>query len=380
MVKYPFIFGLAFASLFTSHTAQAQLFPDRQQIDQWLVGLGGENNFDRSKTIDWGVLPGPFYTPELELGVGIALVGLYQADSRPDSKISSLSLSGFGSSTGAFGMTFSNYTYLANDTWRFYLTGTLNNVPTNYWGEGYHEGRVKDHFGEFRSQELRLTPTLLRQITKNTYIGLGWDYSNLQAAAPDNPFKDYMNARDLPLRSTSSGLTVRFTYDSRDFLPNAYQGQAFDISYTHYSPDTGSNNRFNATQIQYNYYYPLSDNAVLAFDNYARFTSGDVPWSQLSKLSNGQQMRGYYEGRYQDNHVFSTQLEYRQKLDWRHGIALWVGGGTLSDQARDLGKGHWLPSVGVGYRFEFKPRMNVRLDFGIGKESTGFYFQVGEAF
>lgn len=380
MVKYPFILGLALASLFTSYTAQAQFFPDRQQIDQWLVGLGGENSFDRSKTIDWGILPGPFYTPELELGVGVALVGLYQADSRPDSKISSLSLSGFGSSTGAFGMTFSNYTYLANDTWRFYLTGTLNNVPTHYWGEGYHEGRVKDHLGEFRSQELRLTPTLLRQMAQNTYIGLGWDYSNLQAAAPDSPFKAYMNKRDLPLRSTSSGITARFTYDSRDFLPNAYRGQAFDISYTHYSPDTGSNNRFNATQIQYNYYYPLSDNAVLAFDNYARFTSGDVPWSQLSKLSNGQQMRGYYEGRYQDNHVFSTQLEYRQKLDWRHGIALWVGGGTLSDQARDLGKGHWLPSVGVGYRFEFKPRMNVRLDFGIGKESIGFYFQVGEAF
>lgn len=52
----------------------------------------------------------------------------------------------------------------------------------------------------------------------------------------------------------------------------------------------------------------------------------------------------------------------------------------MSNQARDLGKGHWLPSVGIGYRFEFKPRMNVRLDFGVGKESTGFYFQVGEAF
>lgn len=47
----------------------------------------------------------------------------------------------------------------------------------------------------------------------------------------------------------------------------------------------------------------------------------------------------------------------------------------MSNQARDLGKGHWLPSVGIGYRFEFKPRMNVRLDFGVGKESTGFYFK-----
>jgi hypothetical protein len=33
----------------------------------------------------------------------------------------------------------------------------------------------------------------------------------------------------------------------------------------------------------------------------------------------------------------------------------------------------WLP-------FEFKPRVNIRLDYGIGKGSSGFYFQVGEAF
>ncbi|WP_431455062.1 hypothetical protein, partial [Enterococcus faecalis] len=45
-----------------------------------------------------------------------------------------------------------------------------------------------------------------------------------------------------------------------------------------------------------------------------------------------------------------------------------------------LNNGRWLPSAGVGYRFEFKPRVNVRLDYGIGNGSSGFYFQVGEAF
>ena len=45
-----------------------------------------------------------------------------------------------------------------------------------------------------------------------------------------------------------------------------------------------------------------------------------------------------------------------------------------------LDDGRWLPSAGVGYRCEFKPRVNVRLDYGIGKGSSGFYFQVGEAF
>ncbi|ELV0770718.1 hypothetical protein SFF50_003939 [Salmonella enterica] len=46
----------------------------------------------------------------------------------------------------------------------------------------------------------------------------------------------------------------------------------------------------------------------------------------------------------------------------------------------NLDDGRWLPSAGVGYRFEFKPRVNVRLDYGVGKGSSGFYFQVGEAF
>ena len=77
MVKTSFyLWAGLLPSLFISHTANAQLFPDRQQIDQWLNQLGGSNNFDRSKTIDWGVLPGPFYTPRIRgWGLGSPLLG-----------------------------------------------------------------------------------------------------------------------------------------------------------------------------------------------------------------------------------------------------------------------------------------------------------------
>lgn len=40
-------------------------------------------------------------------------------------------------------------------------------------------------------------------------------------------------------------------------------------------------------------------------------------------------MRGYYQGRYRDNDVVSGQVEYRRKLNWRHGYVLWLGAGTL---------------------------------------------------
>jgi hypothetical protein len=39
-----------------------------------------------------------------------------------------------------------------------------------------------------------------------------------------------------------------------------------------------------------------------------------------------------------------------------------------------------LPSGGVGYRWELKERVNIRVDFGVGRESTSFSFGLNEAF
>ena len=39
-----------------------------------------------------------------------------------------------------------------------------------------------------------------------------------------------------------------------------------------------------------------------------------------------------------------------------------------------------LPNYGVGVRLEFKHNVNIRLDYGFGKETAGFVFQFAEAF
>jgi hypothetical protein len=59
---------------------------------------------------------------------------------------------------------------------------------------------------------------------------------------------------------------------------------------------------------------------------------------------------------------------------------LWLGAGAVGKNVSDLDNHPILPTAGVGYRFEVKPSMNVRLDMGFGKESAGFYFQVAEAY
>ncbi len=44
------------------------------------------------------------------------------------------------------------------------------------------------------------------------------------------------------------------------------------------------------------------------------------------------------------------------------------------------GLANWLPNGVLGYRLEVQPRMNLRIDFGFGRETMGFYFNFNEAF
>ena len=41
---------------------------------------------------------------------------------------------------------------------------------------------------------------------------------------------------------------------------------------------------------------------------------------------------------------------------------------------------HTLPTYGFGVRWEFKPRVNVRVDWGFTKTGNSIVFNIGEAF
>lgn len=62
----------------------------------------------------------------------------------------------------------------------------------------------------------------------------------------------------------------------------------------------------------------------------------------------------------------------------KHGFTSWIGGGTIGEDVLKLEQ--YLPNLGFGYRVEVQPRMNLRIDFGFGTETYGFYFNFNEAF
>ena len=62
----------------------------------------------------------------------------------------------------------------------------------------------------------------------------------------------------------------------------------------------------------------------------------------------------------------------------RFGFVSWVATGTIGNNFTEMT--NWLPNVGVGLRFEVQKRMNARIDFGIGDDTTAFYISFNEAF
>lgn len=351
----------------------------RESIDTFLGTVGADDHYDAGKGVNWTVLPGPFYTPELKLGLGTAVAGLYRVD--PKDKVtqnSSISLTGFISTSGALGIGLNNYTFFSDDQWRLFIEGSVAKIPTEFWGVGYEA--AQDSGQKYTQDSFSIHPQVLYRLVNNLYLGAGWDFSTLKANVddplPGDTFSRYTHSTS-PL---SSGATFALNYDSRDAITQPKHGQYASVKYSVFDPSLGSDTHFTAVQLQYNYYFPLNDNDVLAFDAWGRFTRGDVPWDRLSEAGDDRRLRGYYQGRYRDKDVVSTQLEYRKKLNWRHGYVLWFGAGALGSNPHDMGQHPLLPTLGAGYRFEIKPDMNLRLDLGVGRQSAGFYFQVAEAF
>lgn len=366
--------------LLTPSLSLASLLPDRTSIDRYLDALSS-HDVDPRKNIDWGVALGPFYTPELDAGIGVAAVGFYRPDDRQQqTPLSSLSLTGFGSATGAFGIGLENTTFLRNDQWRFYLDGAVSHRPLYYWGRGYTAGRKQHGKQSYNSGTVTASPQLLYRLRAHTYAGMGaaLDYekaSGLQDKAAGSFFR-----HPVPLTELNTGVSILFSYDTRDVPVAPSHGQWLTVRYTDYRPELGGDNRLSVWDMRYALYHALNPTTLIAWDLYGRFAGGHVPWTMDGSLGDSHHLRGYYQGRYRGRNILTSQLELRKKLHWRHGVVAWAGAGSMSTRPGAVVDGPWLPSVGVGYRFEIKKRMNLRFDYGVGQKSSGFYFQIGEAF
>ena len=413
-------------------TAQTTAPARRPGLIRRIIDYYSGSNVDRTfeKKIDWSIAPGPNYSSDVGFGIGFLVAGLYRLD-RTDSLTAPSNISLYGNiTTEKFLLArFSGENILSRNRHRLSYSGAFVYFPGAFYGVGYDQGAL----GYVESLTTTMGIARIAACTSfipHTYIGVsfGVNYSGASTSAnfasrsqleamgehygelsrndrqlydafragyfdPDlaTPFTNYIERTGERKNAFNAHVGIFAQYDTRDVLTAPSKGLFAKVEARIFPRFLGnSRETFGKVNVQVDAYVKLWKGMVLAYDLYTEFTVGRPSWHLYAKLGGTERMRGYYEGRYRDNNLVTTQVELRQKIYRRHGLAAWFGLGNIWGQDNFQWR-NTLHSFGVGYRFEFKNRMNIRLDYGWGvygnphfywdrKRSSAFIFTASEAF
>lgn len=335
------------------------------------------NTVKEEKRFDFSIIGGPHFASDTKMGLGLVASGLYRVD-REDMSISPSNISLYGdiTTTGFYLLGIRGNTLFPHEKYRIDANIYFFSFPSKYWGIGYENGADQDNYTTYKRKEAQIKFDFLRKIANNTFVGITTMYRHVNA----KEVKDIRFLEKESLNISTFGLGFVVSYDSRDFIPNPSKGTFAQVEQVFFPDFLGNKYAFRRTILEARHYSRLWKGAILASDIQGIFNYGDTPWSMVALLGGSYRMRGYYEGQYRDNNLLETQVELRQKIYNRHGVALWGGAGNIFSEKNKFSWRETLPTYGVGYRWEFKNKINVRLDYGFGKGQSAFYFNINEAF
>lgn len=355
----------------TSDTLEKKKFFER------IIHYFEEAKKDKSQSeFDISFIGGPSYSVDTKLGLGLVASGLYRLDRENiDLSPSNVSIYTNITTSGFFAIGIENNTIFPDDKFRINADMSFTYMPSKYYGIGYDAGAAGE-YSKYNEYRLSLKADFLAEVVQDGYVGFTFAAKNLRGSSFEKEaFKPNEN-----LTTTLVGGGLIFSYDTRDFIPNPDKGLFLQYQQTFYSRTLGSNIHFSQIETTARYYKRVSAKTILAFDFNGIFNNGDVPWNMMAQIGGPRQMRGYLTGQYRDRKELNTQIEVRQKIYNRHGLAVWGGMGNVFDKFNNLAWSETLPTYGIGYRWEFKNRVNIRFDYGIARGQSGFYFNINEAF
>jgi hypothetical protein len=333
----------------------------------------------------------PSYSPEMKLT--LTMGGLFTFKLRPQSPVLSRSSVPFSigySTNGSLMISIKANIYGKEDKLRITAEYWNKKMPDNYWGVGYLNGRYlekSDSTTGYQRNWKQFKYKITYEILRNFFIGLNYDYNETRATDINSFMAEDPAYLNHPDHVYNSGFGMVWRYDSRDFPENAFKGVFVELAGTGYGKHTRSNNIFQVYEFDYRQYQRIvRDGSTIAWQIKMRNAEGDVPWTDLSMIGTPFDLRGYTWGQYRDQSMMFLLTEYRYMLPSRKkdksysrlGFVAWTGAGSVAESMANLK--YWLPNGGFGLRFELQKRMNIRIDYGFGVESSAFYISFNEAF
>jgi len=356
------------------------------------------------KNLRFSILGGPGYTPDYGFVVGGSMLFTFSTNKADSSMKRSVLPVAFGYMFNGGGSAFIRpQLFLNHDNLRVFGVISFNNTLENYYGVGYdaNAGKSRNQDStQYRSIGYNINPIFFFRF-KETPLFYGASLSVKSTSMTelsdgvlhDADFVAY-GGNQSGLQYMNIGFGLNISYDTRDLPANAYTGLLLESSATFYSTAFGSTNNYSIYTITYKHFKELKfigKRKILAWMIDTRFSSGNVPLTELSLLGSSFNLRGYYMGQFRDKNSVTILTEYRhmfnmgdetwmRRLTSKMGFVLWGGLGTINPNLQL--RFNVLPNYGFGFRVEVQPRMNFRVDIGRDpiNQQTLLYFNVTEAF
>lgn len=347
-------------------------------VNRILDYFNDSNKNKKHKRFDFSVIGGPHYASDTKFGLGLVAAGLYRTDTN-DSILppSNVSLYGDVSSVGFYMLGVRGNHIAPKGRYRIDYHLYFYSFPADFWGIGYEMGDNDANKSDMKRWQAQAEVSFLFRVADNFYIGPMASYDYVIGKHIERP--ELLQGMDQHTWNVGAGVSL--VYDNRDNLTNPHRGICLNINQMFRPGFMGNDYAFSTTAFRFDAYQQLGKGTVLAEDIGANLNFGNPSWGMMAELGGTHSMRGYYEGRYRDKHSLEATVELRQHVWKRNGIVVWVGAGTIFPKFSALRSKQILPNAGVGYRWEFKKNVNVRLDYGFGKSGqSGFLFNINEAF
>ncbi|MFK7936182.1 MAG: BamA/TamA family outer membrane protein [Saprospiraceae bacterium] len=273
-----------------------------------------------------------------------------------------------------------------------YLTyGEIGYYKYNYFFHGIGNDQDSQFEELYDVNYPRIRWNMLYQINPKTSIGLRyqWDDYDVKTARLDPEGQLTEGEITGSQGGVVSGIGAVMNYDSRDNIIYPHDGFFIETVALYNTTALGSDFDYTKFSVDVATYLETKWQHILALNFYSEFIGGDAPFNELAFLGGNRKMRGYYGGRYRDNHLLTVQAEYRFPLFWKFKMAVFAGYGSVADEISNFEINDFRLAYGAGLRYQINSEgLHIRADYGIGGvleegspvRSSGLYLTLGEAF
>lgn len=256
--------------------------------------------------------------------------------------------------------------YFKEDTWRTAAAFGVGSINFQYF-EDIDETSDGD-FVDFNTVHGFVYFKGLRKITGRLYGG-----AFIKFQRSNTTFK---NGADSSQNVHMNGIGPTVSYDTRSDVYYPRSGVYASISFLFNPSWMGSDSVFNSIRTFVNWYHTINKKDVFATRISVFSSVGDVPFSGQHTVG-GRDIRGYTDGKYRGEQEYSAQAEYRWNFYKRWGAVGFFGVAFVEKPSSGA-----LPGGGIGIRFKIirSRDINIGIDGALGKDDSGIYFRIGEAF